>query len=63
MTGKCVFARFFIEPVEGGLMKINWSQIGLIAGVALAVVYASNNDLPIIGNSLRKAVNGGKGLI
>jgi len=44
-------------------MKINWSQLGLIAGVAVAVVYASNNDVPFFGNSFRKAMGGGKGLV
>lgn len=42
-------------------MKVNWKQLGMIAGVALVVVYASNNEVPILGDRLKKAMNGGTG--
>lgn len=42
-------------------MKANWKQIAMIAGVAFAVVYASNNELPIIGDRVKKLANGGTG--
>ncbi|GFZ83995.1 hypothetical protein GCM10011403_29430 [Pseudohongiella nitratireducens] len=42
-------------------MKADWKQIALIAGVSLAVVYASNNELPIIGDRIKQFANGGTG--
>ena len=44
-------------------MKTNWKQIALIAGVSFAVVYASNNSLPIIGDNVKKLANGGTGFL
>lgn len=43
------------------MKNINWSQLAMIAGVAVVVVYASNNDVPIFGDKFRKAMNGGTG--
>ena len=42
-------------------MKTDWKKIALIAGVSFAVVYASNNELPIIGDRVKKLANGGTG--
>lgn len=43
------------------LMKANWKQIALITGISLAVVYASNNELPLVGDGVKKLTNGGTG--
>ncbi len=39
----------------------NWQQMAVIAGVSLVVFYASNNEVPLIGDKLKKAMNGGTG--
>ena len=38
-------------------MKLDLKTIALIAGLAAVVVFASNNDLPIIGNTVRRALS------
>lgn len=43
------------------MKSFNWKQMATIAGIALVVVYASNNEIPVIGDKLQKAMNGGTG--
>ena len=38
------------------ISKAQMKQIALIAGVAAIVVYASNNRLPLVGSSVRRAI-------
>lgn len=37
-------------------MKVNYKQLALITAVATAVVYASNNDVPLLGNAIRRRI-------
>lgn len=43
------------------MKSFNWKQLAMIAGVSLVVVYASNNDVPLLGDKLKKAMSGGTG--
>lgn len=60
--GAFFLQHFFNLPVEGERMKsFNWKQMAVIAGISLAVVYASNNEVPLLGDKLKKAMSGGTG--
>ena len=43
------------------MKSFNWKQMAVIAGISLAVVYASNNEIPVLGDKLKKAMSGGTG--
>ncbi|MBC54111.1 MAG: hypothetical protein CMQ34_09805 [Gammaproteobacteria bacterium] len=56
------FCANFNLPVEGERMKsFTWQQLAVIGAVSLVAIYASNNEVPILGDKLKKAMSGGTG--
>ncbi len=45
----------FSHSTEGFHMK-DWKNILMIVAVSAAVVYASNNDLPLVGGVIRRTI-------
>lgn len=44
-------------------MSASQKNMLIMVAIAAGVVFASNNNLPIVGDRVRKLLGGGKGLI
>lgn len=40
------------------ILGVSYKQLAVVAGVAALVVYASNNRLPLLGNTVRSVIGG-----
>ncbi len=43
------------------MKSFTWQQLAVIGAVSLVAIYASNNEVPILGDKLKKAMSGGTG--